>query len=58
MSKVKQLVILRPMDIAWQAFQAAADLNLYEDHDREFLRHQFKAWWAKHPQTKPDGGLK
>lgn len=48
--------LLRPMDIAWQAFQAGA--ALMEGYDIESLNRQFKAWWARHPRTTKNGDLK
>jgi hypothetical protein len=48
--------LLRPADIAWQAFQAGA--ALYVGYDIEYLNTQFKAWWKRHPQTLPSGELK
>lgn len=47
---------MRPMDMAWQAFQAGA--ALYEGYDIEYLNTQFKAWWARHPQALLSGELK
>jgi len=55
-TKRKRKTALRPTDIAWQAFQAGA--ALYEGYDIEHLNNQFKAWWARHPQTLPNGELK
>jgi hypothetical protein len=52
----RKKTLLRPMDMAWQAFQAGA--AIYEGYDIEHLNKQFKAWWARHPQALPDGELK
>ena len=48
--------VLRPYDIAWQAYQAGA--AVYEGYDIDHLNKQFKAWWKRHPRTLPDGELK
>lgn len=55
-AKAKRRTLLRPSDIAWQAFQAGA--ALYEGYDVVHLKRQFKAWWDEHPQALPDGQLK
>jgi hypothetical protein len=55
-TKHKRKTLLRPMDMAWQAFQAGAALA--EGCDIDYLNTKFKAWWARHPQALPDGELK
>jgi hypothetical protein len=54
----KKRTLLRPMDVAWQAYQAAANevSSVYWSPDD--LSAKFNAWWAQHPQTTPDGELK
>lgn len=48
--------ILRPMDIAWEAYRAGAALG--ELYDHQHLNAQFRAWWLRHPQTLDSGQLK
>ena len=56
MPKKKRKTVLRPTDIAWQAFQAGA--ALYEGYDMQHMHDQFVAWWKRHPQTLSNGELK
>lgn len=47
---------LRPMDIAWQAYQAGTSSSHHVSI--EALNQRFREWWAAHPQTLDDGELK
>ena len=69
----KRKTLLRPMDMAWQAFQAGiaysqnllverdieqVNQNLLVERDIEQVNQTFKAWWKRHPQALPNGELK